>query len=108
MEHMKAAQSWSELHQTLQKYGLELREQGNGLILIDGSGVRVKASSVARELSKPKLEKRYGAFELSTINCTTGSFQKNRKPIGKIGKKPPSRSQNRFYHVTALEHLSMD
>jgi len=108
MEHIKAAQSWSELHQVMQKYGLELREQGNGLIIIDASGVRVKASSVARELSKPKLEKRYGAFERNTINRTTGSFQKNRSPIGKIGKKPPHRSRNRLYRLEALEHMSMD
>lgn len=34
-------------------------EQGNGFVIMDGSGIRVKASSVAREFSKPKLEQKY-------------------------------------------------
>jgi hypothetical protein len=45
--------------------GLELRERGNGLVIEAGDGTKVKASTLARDLSKPKLEKRLGPFEAS-------------------------------------------
>ena len=45
--------------------GLELRERGNGFVIEAGDGTMVKASTVARELSKPKLEARLGPFEPS-------------------------------------------
>jgi hypothetical protein len=43
--------------------GLELRERGNGLVVEAADGTRVKASTIARELSKPGLEARLGPFE---------------------------------------------
>lgn len=60
---IQGSQSWSELHQIMQGNGLELRERGQGLVIIDGAGLGVKASSVSRDFSKTKLEKRLGAFE---------------------------------------------
>lgn len=57
------ATSWNELHQVLQKNGLQLHQRGNGFIFTDGQGVSVKASSVARNLSKPALEKKFGPYK---------------------------------------------
>lgn len=65
LKEIQAAQSWAELHEVMRDNGLELRARGNGLIIADQSGTVVKASSVARELSKGKLEGRLGPFEAS-------------------------------------------
>jgi hypothetical protein len=65
LKEIQAAQSWVDLHEVMRDNGLELRARGNGLIIADQSGTVVKASSVARELSKGKLEGRLGPFEAS-------------------------------------------
>jgi hypothetical protein len=56
LEQLLAATSWSELHR-------ELHERGNGLVICDQAGLMVKASSVARTLSKTKLLERFGNFK---------------------------------------------
>jgi hypothetical protein len=63
LEEMRGAQSWTELHQVMKENGLELRERGNGLVVEAADGTLVKASTIARELSKPGLEARLGPFE---------------------------------------------
>ena len=108
MEHLKTAQSWHEFHKILNNHGLELREQGNGFVIMDGSGIRVKASSVAREFSKTKLEQRYGIFKNTVTSRQPQNIPVSTKPpIGAIGKKPPRRSQNYLYQIAMLEHLSL-
>ena len=62
LEQLLAATSWSELHRVLQAYGLAIQERGNGLVICDQAGLMVKASSVARTLSKTKLLERFGDF----------------------------------------------
>jgi hypothetical protein len=64
LKEIQAAQSWVDLHAVMRDNGLELRARGNGLIIADQSGTVVKASSVARELSKGKLEGRLGLSKL--------------------------------------------
>ena len=63
LDEIKGAQSWQELHQVMRDNGLELRERANGLVIEAGDGTMVKASTLARDLSKPKLEARLGPFE---------------------------------------------
>jgi Relaxase/Mobilisation nuclease domain/Large polyvalent protein-associated domain 7 len=63
LKQLLAATSWPELHRVLQAYGLELQERGNGLVFCDQAGLMVKASSVARTLSKTKLLERFGNFK---------------------------------------------
>jgi len=63
LEEIKAAQSWPELHQSLQKNGLELRERGNGFVIAAANGTHVKASTISRDLSKSRLEERFGPLE---------------------------------------------
>ena len=65
LEEIKAAQSWVELHQVMRGNGLEMMPRNNGLVIQAVDGTMVKPSTVARELSKPALEKRLGAFEAS-------------------------------------------
>ena len=63
MEQLKVANNWASFHSVLNQHGLKLQERGNGLVIVNGSGVGVKASSVSREFSKAKLEKHLGLFE---------------------------------------------
>ena len=65
VSEMQSAQSWTELHQVMRENGLELRERANGLVIAAPDGTMVKASTVARDLSKPALEARLGPFEAS-------------------------------------------
>lgn len=65
LAEIKGAVSWAELHQVMQSNGLELRARGNGLVIEASNGTTIKASTLARDLSKPALEKRFGAFEAS-------------------------------------------
>ena len=73
---LQNVQSWAKLHQVLVDNGLEIRERANGLVITDGAGIMVKASSVSRDLSKAKLEARLGAFE---------------PPARELGARKPSR-----------------
>ncbi|MFO0701176.1 MAG: TraI/MobA(P) family conjugative relaxase [Nitrospira sp.] len=63
LDGLRAAQSWAELHQVLHQHGLAIQPRGQGLVITDGQGTFVRASSVARDLSKLSLERRLGRFE---------------------------------------------
>ena len=90
MEQIQGASSWIELHQIMHEHGLILREQGRGLVIIDGSGYGVKASSVSREFSKHKLEKRLGVFESNEF--------------GHSERMPPD-SRERVYKQNSIERI---
>ncbi|EKF73381.1 conjugal transfer relaxase TraI [Alcanivorax hongdengensis A-11-3] len=63
LEEIRTAKTWEELHQVMGDNGLEIRQRANGFVIESEDGTQVKASTVARDLSKPKLEARLGAFE---------------------------------------------
>jgi len=55
--------SWDDVHEICRRFGVVVRLHGNGLVFEDAErGVRVKASCVSRELSKPRLRKQLGDF----------------------------------------------
>lgn len=83
LDEIKAAQSWTELHQDLQANGLKLRASGNGFVIEAGDGTQVKASTVSRELSRAKLEARFGPFETSSERevQTKAKRQYQKKPV---------------------------
>ncbi len=68
---LRAAHSWSVLHQVLHQHGLAIQPRGQGLVITDGQGIFVRASSVARDLSKVSLERRLGLFEPPGIAQTS-------------------------------------
>jgi hypothetical protein len=71
LREMRNAQSWAELHGILRENGLELRRRGNGLIIVSvDSDVAAKASSIDRDLSKTKLDAKFGPFEASQKSTT--------------------------------------
>jgi hypothetical protein len=56
--------TWDDVHDVCGRLGVVIRPHGNGLVFEDvDRGVRVKASFVARELSKARLCKQLGAFQ---------------------------------------------
>ena len=70
-----APQTWEELHRLLRDHGLELRLRGAGLVFQNTGGtVRVKASSVARDLSLKALTDRLGPFK--ALACADGAVSK--------------------------------
>lgn len=62
LSEIRAANSWEELHQVLKENGLEIRQRANGFVIESEDGTQVKASTIARDLSKPKLEAKLGSF----------------------------------------------
>jgi len=62
LDELKQPDNWQDLHQALARHGLEIKERGNGFVLVANNGVAVKASSVDRSLSKGSLIQRLGAF----------------------------------------------
>lgn len=62
-DDLRSTQSWAELHQVLHQHGLAIHPRGQGLVITDGQGTFVRASSVARDLSKQSLERRLGRFQ---------------------------------------------
>lgn len=65
LERLVQAGTWAELHARAEEYGVRVQLRSNGLIFIGRSGSSVRASSVARDLSKVQLERRLGVFEAS-------------------------------------------
>lgn len=61
-DEIKAADSWRALHATMAANGLAMQARGNGLVVIAENGTAIKASSIARDLSKKALEGRLGSF----------------------------------------------
>jgi hypothetical protein len=86
LDEIQGAQSWAVLHQVMRENGLELRQRANGFVIEAGDGTMVKASTVARDLSKPRLEERLGAFEPSPE-------QAERKQARREYAKQPVRSR---------------
>ena len=84
LKELRQAQNWGELHERLSQNGLALQERGNGLVVSDQEGRMVKASSVARDLSKAQLEKRFGRFEATDAQLQASRAQKGR--IHKVEK----------------------
>ncbi|MER0215661.1 MAG: relaxase [Nitrosomonas sp.] len=62
LDEMKQSGNWQDLHKVLARHGLEIKERGNGFVLVANNGVAVKASSIDRSLSKGNLTQRLGAF----------------------------------------------
>jgi len=62
LDELKQSENWQDLHEVLKTHDLEIKERGNGFVLVANNGVAVKASSVDRSLSKGNLTQRLGAF----------------------------------------------
>jgi len=84
LDELKQSDNWQDLHQVLAKHGLEIKERGNGFVLVANNGVAVKASSIDRSLSKGNLTQRLGAFipdEHSVQSSQQNAKQYQPKPL---------------------------
>ena len=84
LTEIKGADKWQGLHQVLERHGLEIKERGNGFVLVANNGVAVKASSVDRSLSKGNLTQKLGAFvdnQHSTQSSQQNTKQYQPKPL---------------------------
>ncbi len=84
LDELKQAGNWQDLHQVLERHGLEIVERGNGFVLVANNGVAVKASSVDRSLSKGNLIQKLGAFvenQHSTQSSQQNAKQYQLKPL---------------------------
>lgn len=97
--------SLEDLHKTLADYNLELKPRGNGIVIGDKTrNLFVKASDVHRDLSKGKLEKRFGEFKAS--NITTTPKKKFGKPVNEYWKRYQELSQSK--RETKKEELRLE
>jgi hypothetical protein len=66
--------SWEDVHYACGRLGVVLRAHGNGLVFEDTErGIVVKASSIAREFSKPRLCTRFGDFQPASAHHVEAS-----------------------------------
>ncbi|WP_239061074.1 TraI/MobA(P) family conjugative relaxase [Desulfovibrio sp. JC022] len=64
LESLRSAQNWQSFHKSLTQIGIEIRLRGNGCSIKDlHSKTAIKASSLDRDFSKPKLEAKLGKFQ---------------------------------------------
>jgi len=96
---------WEDLHKVLGAYNLEIRTRANGLVIGDKKRhLFVKASSVHREFSKAKLEKRLGVFKESRVKVeAVKQFAKEKSSLWENYQKI---IQNR--KVTKAEQLALE
>jgi hypothetical protein len=80
---MQQAQSWEQLHAVMTTNGLHLHPRANGLVITGDDGTTIKASSVSRDFSKPKLEQRFGPFQPAPEQDAAI------KPARKYERRPP-------------------
>jgi len=84
LEPLQKATSWTEFHQVLNDHGLALKERGNGLVIVDETGLMVKVSSLAREFSKQQLVTKFGKSVLtakSAVHTVTPKKKYEARPL---------------------------
>ena len=85
--------SWGELHQVMGRYGLELRQKGQGFAVYDRSNPEqtpIKASDMHERLSKARLEKQLGPYQAAPeIEQPAQTYNPERKP----NRDPLSRAE---------------
>jgi hypothetical protein len=81
-----AAATWEELHRDLEALGMTYALKGGGAVVVV-DGVEVKASSVAREASLLRLEKRLGVFRRPDDD---DALPPSMTPAPEAGSRPPA------------------
>ena len=97
LTQIKQAKTWQQLHAAMYENGLCIKPRGNGLAistLDDHAGA--KASSVARELAKGKLEQRLGEYQPANEDNLAKFNVKQcyeRKPVNNQNQTHQSKNQ---------------
>ncbi|WP_254223026.1 TraI/MobA(P) family conjugative relaxase [Burkholderia multivorans] len=97
--------TWRQLHNLLARYGLELREKGQGFAIYDlnsADTTPIKASDMHEELGRARLIKRLGAFEPSrSTTSAVLTYDKDRPPK----RDPKMREERRQERAQARREL---
>lgn len=97
--------TWRQLHNLLARYGLELREKGQGFAIYDlnsAGTTPIKASDMHEELGRARLIKRLGAFEPSrSTTSAVLTYDKDRSPK----RDPKMREERRQERAQARREL---
>ncbi len=107
------SKTWDDVHLVLAEHGLIIKRQGNGFIFCSQKGVRVKASSVSRDLSKSKLEQRLGPFNENQLTVEKLKFSYKRSPTCQGGsvelyeRYESERAKNSHMISQELKRLSL-
>ena len=92
-------QSWDEVHNVCGRFGVVLRLHGNGLVFEDAErGIRVKASSLGREFSKPRLCKQLGDFRPASVH----QLEASDRAAHRYSPIPPTVAQSLWNDYTQL------
>ncbi len=78
---LKESKSWTEVHEKLAAIGAEYRKKGGGAVLVVG-GTEVKPSSLGKNYSMAKMEKRLGPFEEKAESVVVAE----REPAAEVGE----------------------
>lgn len=103
LAQIKQASSWETLHAILYEHGLCIKPRGNGLVISTLDGEQgVKASSVARELARGKLEQRLGEFQAANEEILAHCEVKQR-----YQRKPINQTSQTTQVITRLDERPM-
>ncbi|CAG9261016.1 Relaxase/Mobilisation nuclease domain-containing protein [Burkholderia diffusa] len=97
--------TWQQLHNLLAKFGLAIREKGQGFAIYDlneESTTPIKASDMHEELSKTRLTRRLGVFEESTSTTEPTMAYDRRRPVK---RDPVIREERRQARADARREL---
>ncbi|MCA8225485.1 MULTISPECIES: TraI/MobA(P) family conjugative relaxase [Burkholderia] len=97
--------TWRQLHNLLAKYGLELREKGQGFAIYDlnsADTTPIKASDMHEELGRARLIKRLGAFEPSASTTEAVLTYDKHRPLK---RDPKIREEHRQERAAARREL---
>ena len=102
IETLKSANNWQEFQEILKQNNIKIQVRANGFIFTDGT-YQVKASTVHRDFSKSKLEKKYGPYsaaqtaeteqENNTTANTTAQSYRREAPRENLQTKSPEQQQ---------------
>jgi len=81
IDAIHSANSWPALHRVMSDNGLSLHARANGLIVVAEDGTTIKASTMDRALSKPRLEARLGRFVPSDEAPRSADRQYEKLPL---------------------------
>ncbi|WDN17629.1 relaxase/mobilization nuclease domain-containing protein (plasmid) [Xanthomonas oryzae] len=90
--------TWRQLHNLLAKYGLELREKGQGFAIYDVNSADttpIKASDMHEALGRARLVKRLGPFEPSESTTDAVLTYDKHRPLKRDPKVREERRQER-------------
>ncbi|UST77209.1 TraI/MobA(P) family conjugative relaxase [Pseudomonas siliginis] len=98
--------TWQAIHHQLAKHNIELREKGQGFAIYDlasDTTTPVKASDLHEGLSKARLVKRLGAFELPrSIDVVPSAIYDKHRPLK---RDPKQREERRLERATGRRAL---